>query len=138
MKAVKVKTNFEISIIVINDPTLEGMQKEVAGYIEHVRPFGLYTLNVPNKNNLCMIVNEDGYSLDLDVNQVASALFNISSFFWSDILGDVLFLAEGIVNDEIDFVGLDDEQAQALLKELKRKFKFLKEVPNEIKMESNI
>ena len=131
MKALKITTDSVISVIDIQEPALEGMQKEVGGYIEHVRPVELYELNVPGKENLCMIVNEDGHFIGLAINLVASSLYNTSCFDWWSVLGNVLILAEGFVDGEPDIVGLDDEQIQALCKELKNKFKFLKEVINE-------
>lgn len=127
MKAIKITTDNEISVVDIHEPTLEGMQEHVGGFIEHVRPVRLYELNVPNKNNLCMIVNEDPYNQELDANRVASELYNApSTRYWWNILGDVLILAEGFVNGEPDIIGLTDEQIAALVITLRNKFNFLK------------
>jgi len=134
VKAIKITTDNVISVVEVPEPTWKGMGELVGGYFEHVRPWGFMNLDVPEKEKLCMIVNGDGYALELDFNQTASMLYNAYSSrkeTWWSVLGDVLIMAEGFVNGEPDIVGLDDEQIQALCKELKNKFKFLKEVINE-------
>lgn len=59
MKAIKITTDDVISVVDIQEPTLKGMQEHVGGYIEVVRPYGLYELNVPESESLIMICNED-------------------------------------------------------------------------------
>lgn len=127
MKAIKVTTDNKISVVDIEEPSLNWMQQHVGGHIEIVRPYGLYELEVPCSENLCMICNEEGYLLDLDVNVVTSDLYNCDGNSYWDILGDVLIMAEGFVNGEPDIVGLTEEQVQALKDDLKKKFKFLTE-----------
>lgn len=58
-----------------------------------------------------MIVDEDGKSKRLKLNEIATALYGN---WWDDIAGDVLIMAEGFVNGEADIVGLTDEQIKAL------------------------
>lgn len=121
MKAIKITTDDVISVVDIQEPTLKGMQKEVGGYIQTVMSYCLNNLDVPEKHNLMMIVNEDGFSKRLPYNEVASDLAD------DFIVGDVLIMAEGFVDGESDITGLTDEQVQALLTELKNKFNFLED-----------
>lgn len=109
MKAIKITTDNEISVVDIQEPTLEGMQEHVGGYIQTARGYTLNDLDVPGKHNLLMIVNEDGFNMDLDYNDVATDLAD------DFILGDVLIMQEGFVNGDPDIVGLSDEQVKDIL-----------------------
>ena len=127
MKAIKITTNNVISVIDIQEPTLKGMQELVGGLIETVKPYGLYELNVPAKENLLMIVNEEGRCVGLPLNKSGSHLYNDGPYLGDPIVGDILIMAEGFVDGEPDIIGLEDEQVQALYRELKNRFSFLKE-----------
>jgi len=140
VKAIKITTNNVISVIDIQEPTLKGMQKEVDGHIEVVRPYGLSELNVPQKETLIMIVNEEGRCIGLPLNKTGSHLYNDNPYVgFEPIVGDILFLAEGFVDGEPDLVGLEDDQVESLMIELKNKFEFLQEETkwNGIKNKSN-
>jgi len=129
MKAIKITTNNVISVIDIQEPTLKGMQAHVGGIIEIVRPYGLNELNVPGKESLIMIVNEEGRCIGLPLNKTGSHLYNDSPYVgFEPIVGDILFMAEGFVDGEPDIIALEDDQIEALLVELKNKFIFLKAV----------
>jgi len=127
MKAIKITTNNKISVIYIHEPTLKGMQEQVGGYIETVRPVGLYELNITDKYKLIMIANEDGHRKGLNLNRVATQLYNLGYVDMDPIVGDVLFMSEGFINGEPDIVGLEDDQIIALYQELKSRYSFLKE-----------
>ncbi|KAF5051099.1 hypothetical protein DSECCO2_422620 [anaerobic digester metagenome] len=122
MKVIKITTDDVISVVDIQEPTLRGMQEQVGGSIEVVRPYGLYELNVPGSESLIMICNEDGKNLELDENFVASDLYD--PVCGDDIVGDILIMAEGFVNGEPDIVGLTDEQVQALYGELLNEYDY--------------
>lgn len=122
MKAIKITTNDEISIVDIQGPTLKGMQEHVGGSIETVRPYKLSELNVPDARSLLMIVNEEGKCIGLEVNFIASDLYDNTGYDY--IVGDVLFLAEGFVDGEPDIVSLTEEQVQALHKELLEEYDY--------------
>jgi len=119
VKAIKITIDDLILAVDIQEPTLRGMQKEVGGQIEVVRPWGLNQLNVPDKESLIMIVNEEGRLIGLHFNKTGSNLYNDSPYpGFEPIAGDILILAEGFVDGEPDIVGLTDEQVQALFIEL--------------------
>ena len=122
MKAIKITTDDAISVVDIQEPTLKGMQEQVGGNIEVVRPWALTYLNVPGKENLTMIVNEEGRCIGLPDNDIGSMLYNINDLDddWEPIVGDILIMAEGFVDGEPDIVGLDEKQVQALLVELNK------------------
>ena len=123
MKAIKISADNKISVVDVRD--LKDIQKEVDGYIEPVRPYGLYGLNVPNSESLIIICNEEGFWMSLDENRVATILYDPVN--GCEIVGDILIMAEGFVNGEPDIVGLEDDQVEALLIALKNKFEFLEE-----------
>ena len=109
MKAIKITTNNEM--LTVDIVGLDEMQESVGGFIEIVRPYGFCELDVPDSKSLIMIVNEEGKRLDLEVNEIATDLYES---YCDSIAGDVLIMAEGFVDGEPDIVGLTDEQVQAL------------------------
>lgn len=129
MKAIKITTDNEMSVVEVPEPHWEGMGELVGGNFEPVRAYGFMNLDVPNKESLLMVVNEEGQRLELDVNQVASELYNSNKpkFYWN-IAGDILIMAEGFTNGEPDVVGLDDEQLIIVMIALKGKFDYPMEV----------
>lgn len=134
MKAIKITTNDVISVVEVPEPTWRGMGQLVGGYFEHVRPYGFMNLDVPEKEKLCMIVNEEGRLIGLDINRAGSHFYNDLPYLntdWEPIVGDILIMAEGFVDGEPDIVGLDDGQIEIVKAALMEKFKFLKEVINE-------
>lgn len=132
MKAIKISTDDVISVVDIQEPTLEGIHKHVGGFMEIVRPWGFMKLEVPEKEKLCMIVNEEGRLIGLDLNEVGSFIYNDTPapFSWEPIVGDVLIMAEGFVDGEPDIVGLDDTQIDIVKAALKGKFEYLTEEEN--------
>lgn len=130
MKAIKITTDDVISVVTVPEPTWKGMGDLVGGHFEHVRPYGFMNLDVPEKEKLCMIVNEEGRLIGLDGNIVGSHLYNdvpASWVPWEPIVGDILIMMEGFVDGEPDIVGLDDKQIEIVKAALIGKFEFLKE-----------
>jgi hypothetical protein len=132
MKAIKITTDNVISVVTVPEPTWKGMGELVGGLFEIVRPWGLYNLDTPYKEQLCMIVNEEGRLIGLDGNVIGSYLYNDlpsshKGFGFEPIVGDILIMAEGFVDGEPDIVGLDDEQLKVVMTALKNKFKYLME-----------
>jgi hypothetical protein len=128
MKAIKITTDDVISVVDIQEPTLKGMQEQVGGNIEVVRPFGFTYLNVPNKLSLVMIANEEGLCIQLPLNLLGTRLYNYPELDDEQpIVGDILIMAEGFVDGEPDIVGLTNEQTIVLYRELKANFNFLTE-----------
>lgn len=134
MKAIKITTDNEISTVTVPEPTWKGMGQLVGGHFETVRPWGLYDLNTPYKEQLLMLVNREGRLIWLERNIVGTALYNNTptSTRFEPIVGDILIMTEGFVNGELDIVGLDDEQLHVVMTALKNKFKYLTEVEDEI------
>jgi len=128
VKAIKITTNNVINVIDIQEPTLKGMQAHVGGIIEIVRPYGLNELNVPGKESLIMIVNEEGRCIGLPLNKTGSHLYNDNPYVgFEPIAGDILIMTEGFVDGEPDIVGLEEDQAHDLIIEFEKKFSFLNE-----------
>ena len=113
MKAIKITTYDEMLVVDITD--LKDMQEQVGGYIETVRPYGLYELDVPDSKSLIVICNEEAKLLGLEENEIASDYLYDS--IYDSIAGDVLIMAEGFVDGEPDIVGLNNEQIEALCNE---------------------
>lgn len=113
MKAIKITTDNEM--LTVDIAGLDEMQEQVGGFIQIVRPYGFCELDVPDSKSLIMIVNEEGKLLDLEVNEIATDLYES---YCDSIAGDVLIMAEGFVDGEPDIVGLTDEQVANLLLEL--------------------
>ena len=135
MKAIKITTDNVISVVTVPEPTWKGMGQLVGGYFEHVRPHGFVNLDVPEKENLCMIVNGEGRIIGLELNDVGSHLYNDlpchKGFDFEPVVGDILILTEGFVHGEPDIVGLSDEQLIIVRIALKEKFDYLMEVTEE-------
>lgn len=131
MHAIKITTTDQISVVPVPvpEPTWKGMGQLVGGYFEHVRPWGLMNLQVPEKEKLCMIVNGEGRIIGLKPNLVGSLLYNDTPTptGYKPVVGDILIMAEGFKNGEPDIVGLTNEQIIVVFKALKSKFNFLKE-----------
>lgn len=133
MKALKITTDNVISVVTVPEPTWKGMGELVGGYFEHVRPWGLYNLDTPYKNDLCMIANGEGRLIGLEHNPTGTMLYNETPKFmgFAPIAGDILIMAEGFVNGEPDIVGLDEQQIEIVKTALIKKFKFLREENHE-------
>ena len=130
MKAIKITTDNVISVVTVPEPTWKGLGELVGGYFETVWPWGLYNLDTPYKEQLIMIVNEEGRLIGLKTNRVGSFLYNDlpdSVVYYEPIVGDILIMMEGFVDGEPDIVGLDEEQIEVVMAALKDKFNYLKE-----------
>lgn len=93
-----------------DSPLYRSVGKTVGGHIEMVRPKYL-------SQPYCMIVNEDGISLDLPLNHIGCLLYGTQEH-GHPILGDVVFLKDGFTNGERDIVGLDEDEVKTLAQEL--------------------
>lgn len=129
MLAIKVTTDNELSVVTVPEPTYKGLAELVNGDLfEVVKPRGLKDINIPYKN-LLMVVDEEGRYIDKAYNKLGSELYNgkLTSINFEPIVGDILIMAEGIVDGEPDIVGLEERQLIIVFKALKSKFEFLKE-----------
>lgn len=98
---------------------------------EHVMPNRLYTiLGAPKQmgNAVCMLVDEEGYYHDLDVNYIGSWLYE-TDLHGSPIVGNILFIAEEFGDEGIDFCGLSEEKFNLLMPKFEN---FVKELGKEV------
>lgn len=133
MKTIKITTDNVISVVTVPEPTWKGLGDLVGEYMEVVRPYGFMNLDAPEKEKLCMIVNEEGRIIGLELNDVGTFLYNDTPtpLPCEPVVGDILVMMEGFVDGEPDVIGLDDEQIEIIKAALKDKFHFLKEETNE-------
>ena len=79
---------------------------DMGGVVEMVDPF-------EGEGMVSMLVDEAGLYHDLPVNNVASLLYGFFDH-GHPIVGNVLFVGEGIVGGDLDFCGIPDEQVEVL------------------------
>ena len=121
-KAIKVTTDLQITIQEIevkNGSMLKGLQKIVGGGIEIVHPRRL-------ERPLLMVVNDEGLIYDLPVNPIGSYLYGMDQH-GHPILGDIAILQEGLRDGEPDVLGLPDDAAEDITRQLNEAFRPLKE-----------
>lgn len=97
-----IKANNEMSVVEITEPLYECVGKLVDGYIEH-----LSLRNTPFKEDYCLICDEEFLCKDKRpaFNATASAMYA------GTLLGDVVFLKDGMRDGEPDIIGLELEEA---------------------------
>ena len=121
-KAIKVTSDLQITIQEIevkNGSMLKGLQEIVGGCIEIVHPRRL-------ERPLLMVVNDEGLLYGLPVNPVGSYLYGMDQH-GHPILGDIAILQEGFRDGEPDVLGLSDEEAEDIARQLNEAFRPLKE-----------
>ena len=103
MKGVVVTTNEEMYVKDFAQPLYETLGKEVGGWIEVVHPIGLKRA----PSNLCFVCNEEGLMHNLPLNMFGSILYGMP-MHGNPVVGNIVFMREGMVNGEPDFVDLTD------------------------------
>lgn len=111
MKGVVITTDAKMFVKDFTEPLHESVGAILDGPMENTHP---RLLNTP----LCMIVNEEGKRKNLPVNVFGSVLY-LTVLHGDPIVGNIVIMAEGIQNGEIDFIGLTDEQI-AMVKDMVR------------------
>ena len=106
MKGVVVTTDLEIRIEEFSDPLYKTVGSAVGGYIEHVKPARL-------RHPYCMIVNEEGRLLDLQLNYVGSYFYGTDQH-GEPIVGNIVIMKDGYRGGEPDIVGLNDVEAEQI------------------------
>ena len=92
------------------DPLYKTVGEIVGGGIEIVHPRGL-------EQPFCMIVNDEGLLQGLPANPLGCALYET----WrhgSPIVGDIVLMKIGYRNGDRDVIGLSDEEAVSIVKQL--------------------
>lgn len=100
LKGILIKSDGDYQVIDYED-SLDFLHNVVGGYIEYV----------PIKDNICMIINEEGKLKGLDINDIATSLISFNDF----IVGNVLIVG---VKDGED-ISLSDSQIEMLLNKIK-------------------
>lgn len=103
MRGVVVTTQDEMYVKDFAQPLHESIGEAVGGWIEIVHPVGLK--RAPSK--ICFVCNEEGLLHSLPLNVFGSVLYGFH-IHGNPIVGDIVFMREGIVNGEPDLVGLTD------------------------------
>lgn len=129
MKMIKITTDNQISIHDFPEENFDEQNKVLREYIgskcelyEHVMPKRLYEeLGAPHARGNCvsMLIDEDGYYHELEMNLVGSWLYETDKHGYP-ILGNILIVGEWWENNEISFCGLSAEQLDQLFPQLKR------------------
>lgn len=114
-KIIRITTNAEVSIHEYskekNDLVkLIGMECQL---LQHVRPRGLY--QELGQKNACMLVDENGYYHNLEINSVASCIYGSP-----DIRGNVLIAGEEWREGSLYYCGLESAQIQYIIEALQR------------------
>lgn len=111
MRGVVFTTDNQMYVKDFGRPLYETVGKEVDGWIEVVHPVGLK--RAPSK--LCFVCNEEGLLRNLPLNAFGSVLYGTQRH-GHPIVGNIVFMREGIVNGEPDFVELTDADIQWIKK----------------------
>lgn len=129
MKMIKITTENQLSVIDFPEGGIREQNKTLVSHIgpkcellEHVMPKRLYTeLHASRERGNCisMLVDEDGYYHELDMNVVASWLYE-SDHHGNPILGNVLIVGEKWENDGISFCGIPGDQFALIFPRLRR------------------
>lgn len=129
MKMIKITTENQISVIDFPEGWIREQNKSLVSHIgpkcelfEHVMPKRLYTELHGSReigNCVSMLVDEDGHYHELDVNTVASWLYE-SDHHGYPILGNVLIVGEKLEDDGISFCGIPSDQFDLLFPQLRK------------------
>lgn len=111
MKGVVVNTKNEMYVKDFAQPLYETIGKEVGGWIEVVHPVGLKWA----PSNLCFVCNEEGLMYNLPLNLFGSVLYGFH-IHGNPIVGNIVFMREGMVDGEPDFVELTDTDIEWIKK----------------------
>jgi len=81
------------------------VRKYVDGWLENVHPKGL-------ERPYCMIVDEEGLIKELPINMIGSELYNHKTLGFQPIVGNIVIVKEQMVNGEIDWALLNDNDVE--------------------------
>ena len=99
-------------------PLYQSLGEAVGGTIELVRPHGL-------ARPFVMIVNDEGLLLDLPLNRLGSILYETHNH-GSPIVGNIVIMKEGMTSNGPDIIGLDLEEEDVLIRDLREAFQSVK------------
>lgn len=102
-KGIIVKTTEEIITQDLAEPLHLSLNDAVGGYYEIVRP-----RYFKPDSKIVFICNENGINEQLDKNLIGSIVYG------GLIVGDIVFMKEGMVNGEPDLIGLKEDEISFL------------------------
>lgn len=89
-------------------PLYRSCEDTLGGWIETVRPRGL-------DRPYMMLVNDEGLLHDLPMNTVGSFFYQ-THIHGHPIVGNIILMKDGYRDGERDIVGLDEDEAESLMK----------------------
>ena len=110
MTGIVITTDDQLRVQDFYLPLHESAGEVVGGYIEHVNPKLL-------RRPYCLLVNEAGLLLGLEVNALASYMYG-AHIHGHPIVGNVVLMKNGRRNGEPDIVGLLAAEAADIVREL--------------------
>ena len=121
MKGITITTDNVISIVNVESngtPLYRQMNAVVGGYYENVYPQRL-------PKGFVMVVNEESKLKNLPINEAGSYLYG-SDAHGDYIAGNVIILKLGYYEGEPDVIGMSDDEAIEIMKDLLNNVKALK------------
>lgn len=115
MKGILVTTDNTVEIKDFEAPLYKTVGDAVGGYIEIVNPVGL-------ARPLCMVIDDAGLIKEKPVNPIGSLLYG-THVHGSPIVGDIVIMKLGFTDEGLDIVGLDDQECEELMIQLREFFK---------------
>jgi len=106
MKALKIDTENKFSVVDVEEPLYRDLKTAIGRRVEVVHPRGL-------ARPFIMIVDEEGIIKQRPVNTIGSFLYG-AHIQGNVIAGDIVIIREADGEDGPDFVGLLDQDIEAL------------------------
>ena len=121
MKTIKITVDNKISIIDVDFDDYKAIQKVIGGYIETVKTQKMFDYF---GRPILMLVDEDGYAKNLEINAVGSFLHDFGKYS-SPIVGDIIFAQPaGVYGEDMEGIGEPEETMEMLME----RFGFLEAV----------
>ena len=106
MKGIVITADDQLRVQDFTLPLYQSAGEVVGGYIEHVNPRLL-------RRPYCLLVNEEGLLLGLQVNALASYMYG-THMHGHPIVGDVVLMKNAYIHGERDIVGLSDSEVEKI------------------------
>ena len=117
MKTIKISTNNEVSVIVVDFNDFRSIKNAIGGYFETVKTQKMWDYF---KRPMMFLADEEGHLKKLPINQLGSYFYDTERHGWP-IVGDIIL---AVPFGEC-IIGIDDVEGLKL--KLLKDFKFLKE-----------
>lgn len=118
IRGIVISTDNMVEVKDFAPPLYQSLGEAVGGTIELVRPRGL-------ARPFVMIVNDEGLLLDLPLNRLGSILYETHKH-GSPIVGNIVIMKEGMTSSGPDIIGLDLEEEDVLIRDLREAFQSVK------------